>query len=68
MNGHMKSNLPKVLTKGVNGFGFTLIELDKGLVVVKIIVPRGPAHVNGVIQPGHVLVSVSGLSVSGMQH
>ncbi|XP_074597161.1 membrane-associated guanylate kinase, WW and PDZ domain-containing protein 1-like [Brevipalpus obovatus] len=56
------------LTKGVNGFGFTLIELDKGLVVVKSIVPRGPAHVNGVIQPGDVLVSVSGLSVSGMQH
>lgn len=56
------------LTKGANGFGFTLIELDKGLVVVKSIVPRGPAHVNGIIQPGDVLVSVSGLSVSGLQH
>lgn len=56
------------LTKSANGFGFTLIELDKGLVVVKSIVPRGPAHINGIIQPGDVLVSVSGLSVSGLQH
>ncbi|XP_053207275.1 membrane-associated guanylate kinase, WW and PDZ domain-containing protein 3-like [Panonychus citri] len=56
------------LTKGENGFGFTLIELDKGLVVVKNIVPRGPADQSGVIQPGDVLVSVSGVSVSGLQH
>jgi hypothetical protein len=38
------------LTKGSNGFGFTLIELDRGLVVVKNILPGGPAAASGVIQ------------------
>jgi len=56
------------LTKGSNGFGFTLIELDRGLVVVKNILPGGPAAASGVIQPGDVLVSVSGVSVNGLLH
>ena len=56
------------LVKGVSGFGFTLVEIDKGLVVVKSIIPGGPAYTSGVIQPGDVLVSVSGVSVAGLQH
>lgn len=56
------------LIKGVSGFGFTLVEIDKGLVVVKSIIPGGPAYSSGVIQPGDVLVSVSGVSVAGLQH
>ena len=56
------------LTKGSNGFGFTLIELDRGLVVVKNVIPGGPAYSCGVIQAGDVLVSVSGESVNGMLH
>ena len=56
------------LVKGASGFGFTLIEIDKGLVVVKSIINGGPAHASGVIQPGDVLVSVSGVSVAGLQH
>lgn len=39
-----------------------------GLVVVKSIIPGGPAYQSGVIQPGDVLVSVSGVSVAGLQH
>jgi C-terminal processing protease CtpA/Prc len=56
------------LTKGSNGFGFTLIELDRGLVVVKNVIPGGPAYSCGVIQAGDVLVSVSGESVNGLLH
>ena len=39
------------LIKGSSGFGFTLVEIDKGLVVVKSIIPGGPAYTSGVIQP-----------------
>lgn len=56
------------LVKASSGFGFTLIEIEKGLVVVKNIIPGGPAYASGVIQPGDVLVSVSGVSVAGLQH
>lgn len=56
------------LTKGANGFGFTLIELDRGLVLVKNVIVGGPAFQSGIVQPGDYLVSVSGVSVSGYQH
>lgn len=56
------------LVKGINGFGFTLIEIDKGLIVVKSLIQGGSASASGVIQPGDVLVSVAGVSVSGYQH
>lgn len=56
------------LIKGSNGFGFTLIELDRGLVVVKNVIPGGPAYSCGVIQAGDVLVSVAGESVNGLLH
>jgi atrophin-1 interacting protein 3 (BAI1-associated protein 1) len=56
------------LSKGPTGFGFTLVEVDTGLAVVKSILPGGAAFISGVIQPGDVLVSVSGVSVAGLQH
>lgn len=56
------------LVKGTNGFGFTLLELNRGLVVVKNIIIGGPAYHSGVIQPGDVLVSVSGASINGLAH
>lgn len=56
------------LVKQSNGFGFTLIELDRGLVVVKTLIQGGAAQQSGVIQAGDVLVSVAGVSVAGLQH
>ncbi|KAG9510881.1 Membrane-associated guanylate kinase, WW and PDZ domain-containing protein 3, partial [Fragariocoptes setiger] len=56
------------LTKGVNGFGFTLVEADLGLLIVKNIIPGGPAFDSGAIEPGDVLVSVDGKSVAGFLH
>ncbi|KPM08437.1 membrane-associated guanylate kinase, WW and PDZ domain-containing protein 2-like protein [Sarcoptes scabiei] len=56
------------LVKGVSGFGFTLIEIDKGLIVVKSLIQGGSAATTGVIQSGDVLVSVAGISVTGFQH
>src|SRR5690606_9754671 len=56
------------LVKGVSGFGFTLIEIDKGLVVVKSLIQGGSAQCSGVIQSGDVLVSGACVSVSGLQH
>lgn len=55
------------LIKGPTGFGFGLVEVDTGLAVVKSISPGGAAFTSGVIQPGDVLVSVSGVSVAGLQ-
>lgn len=56
------------LLKGVSGFGFTLIEIDRGLVVVKSLIQGGAAQTSGVIASGDVLVSVDGLAVAGLQH
>lgn len=56
------------MTKGKTGFGFTLSYLDSGFVVVKTIIPGGPAATSGIIQPGDHLVSVSNVSVSGLNH
>lgn len=36
--------------------------------VVKTIIPDGPASISGIIQPGDHLVSVSNVSVSGLNH
>lgn len=56
------------LTKGVHGFGFTLSYLNSGLVIVKTIIADGPASISGIIQPADILVSVSNVSVSGLNH
>lgn len=56
------------LVKALSGFGFTLVEIDKGLVIVKSLIVGGAAEASGVIQSGDILVSVAGVSVSGLQH
>lgn len=56
------------LTKGYMGFGFTLIEADNGLVLVRSIIPGGPAHIEGSIRPGDILVSAVGIPVYGLEH
>lgn len=56
------------LCKGSMGFGFTLVETDNGLLLVRSIIEGGPAHQNGKIRPGDILISVVGISVSGLQH
>lgn len=56
------------LTKSLCGFGFTLVEAEKGILTVRSIIHGGPAHLNGTIQPGDVLISVVGVCVSGRQH
>lgn len=56
------------LTKGSMGFGFTLVEADNGMLLVRSIIPGGPAHMNGTIRPGDILISAVGVSVAGMQH
>lgn len=56
------------LTKGQMGFGFTLVEADNGLLLVRNVIPGGPAHLNGLIKPGDILVSAVGVSVAGLQH
>lgn len=56
------------LTKGSMGFGFTLVETDNGLLLVRSVIPGGPAHLNGMIRPGDILISAVGVSVAGLQH
>uniref|UniRef100_A0A6G1SQU6 Membrane-associated guanylate kinase, WW and PDZ domain-containing protein 3 n=1 Tax=Aceria tosichella TaxID=561515 RepID=A0A6G1SQU6_9ACAR len=56
------------LTKGSMGFGFTLVEADSGLLLVRSIIHGGPAHMNGLIRPGDILISAVGVSVTGLQH
>jgi C-terminal processing protease CtpA/Prc len=56
------------LTKGSMGFGFTLVEADSGLLLVRSIIPGGPAHMNGSIRPGDMLLSAADVSVTGLQH
>lgn len=56
------------LTKGAMGFGFTLVEADNGMLLVRSIIPGGPAHMNGSLRPGDILVSAVGVSVNGLQH
>jgi len=56
------------LTKGTMGFGFTLVEAENGILLVRSIIPGGPAHLNGTIRPGDILISAVGVSVAGLQH
>lgn len=56
------------LTKGAMGFGFTLVEADNGFLLVRSVIPGGPAHSNGTIRPGDILISAVGVSVAGLQH
>lgn len=56
------------LTKGAMGFGFTLVEADDGILLVRSVIPGGPAHQNGMIRPGDILVSAVGVSVASLQH
>lgn len=56
------------LVKTISGFGFTLVEVDKGLVIVKSLIVGGAAEASGVIQSGDILVSVNGISVSTIQY
>lgn len=56
------------LTKGAMGFGFTLVEAENGMLLVRSVIPGGPAHSNGTIRPGDILISAVGVSVAGLQH
>lgn len=56
------------LTKGSLGFGFTLLEAENGVLLVRSVIPGGPAHSNGTIRPGDILISAVGVSVAGLQH
>ena len=56
------------LTKGAMGFGFTLVEADNGMLLVRSIIQGGPAHLNGSINPGDILISAVGVSFAGLQH
>lgn len=56
------------LTKGAMGFGFTLVEADNGVLLVRSVIPGGPAYANGTIRPGDILISAVGVSVTGLQH
>lgn len=56
------------LIKGYMGFGFTLVEADNGLLLVRSIIHDGPAYHNGIIKPGDILISAVGISVSVLQH
>lgn len=56
------------LTKGAIGFGFTLVEADYGYLLVRSVIPGGPAHASGIIRPGDILISAVGVSVAGLQH
>lgn len=56
------------LTKSSKGFGFTLVEADNGLLLVRSIIEGGPAYANALLRPGDILLSAMGFSVAGMSH
>lgn len=56
------------LVKSSMGFGFTLVEADNGALLVRSIIPGGPAHQDGNIRPGDILISALGVSVTGLPH
>ena len=51
--------------QGVGGVGLILVAGAEGFFLVKIIVPNGPAALNGMVRVGDKLVSVSGEEVHG---
>eukprot|EP00057_Strongylocentrotus_purpuratus_P000638 XP_001180066.2 PREDICTED: membrane-associated guanylate kinase, WW and PDZ domain-containing protein 1 isoform X2 [Strongylocentrotus purpuratus] len=58
------------LFKGVQGFGFTIIGGDdpNEFLQIRNILPTGPAHEDGILQTGDVLVSVNKRLVLGCTH
>ncbi|XP_070557656.1 membrane-associated guanylate kinase, WW and PDZ domain-containing protein 2-like isoform X2 [Ptychodera flava] len=62
--------LETVLTKSVRGFGFTIVGGDEPqeFLQIKSVVPNGPAHQDGRLQTGDVLVFVNDTLVLGYTH
>lgn len=56
------------LVKSSIGFGFTLVEADNGALLVRSVIPGGPAHQDGNIRPGDILISAIGVAVTGLPH
>ena len=54
------------LTKSASGFGFTLVEIDNGHLMLKSLIEGSPAHHCGVIHTGDVLISVSDRTLFGL--
>ncbi|XP_056000645.1 membrane-associated guanylate kinase, WW and PDZ domain-containing protein 1-like isoform X14 [Ostrea edulis] len=59
------------LVKSVRGFGFTIIggdHTDEEFLQIKKVVENGPAHIDGTLQTGDVLVNVCDRCVLGYSH
>ncbi|XP_069101307.1 membrane-associated guanylate kinase, WW and PDZ domain-containing protein 1-like isoform X7 [Argopecten irradians] len=68
LKGEMKKT---VLVKSIRGLGFTIIggdRADEEFLQIKKVVENGPAHQDGVLKTGDVLVFVDGNNVLGYTH